>query len=281
MIKAMVRKMMKATPAWRRGAWAAALLALSGSAAGCADHVQSAVVACPCDTGVCCTSGVCAPSDNACEAATQALSSESAGHWTGYIEGLSNAELGSDALELTLEVDGSGALLGRLIVGSGPAPAPPTDGAVVWPPGAADPLTATFSPVLGFAYHISNATWTALRLRFDVAMGEALAPWCHLQQPYPTSDNPPGWRCAPDTVQIDGGPPCYFDVQTQQTADCGWIEMCLNQTCDCNASGCEENLRNGLHLDVALHGDQGDGTVSPVGSAAINTANIRLIRASH
>jgi len=64
----------------------AGLLALSAAAAsGCADHVQSEVVACPCNTGICCASGVCAANENACEQATQGLSAESTGHWTGYV----------------------------------------------------------------------------------------------------------------------------------------------------------------------------------------------------
>src|SRR5438270_13792857 len=57
-----------------RGAWAAILLALPPAIAGCADHVQSSLATCPCSQGTtCCSSGVCAADDSACEQATSAL----------------------------------------------------------------------------------------------------------------------------------------------------------------------------------------------------------------
>jgi hypothetical protein len=270
--------------------WAAALLALSSAAAGggCADHVQSAVVTCPCDTGVCCTSGVCAANENACEQATQALSSESAGRWTGYIESFTFPS-GSDALDLTLQSETDGTFSGQLVMGAGTMPPPPTDPNVGWPP---PPYSyAHQGPLLeGAVYHVVNLRWTALRLRFDVLVLQPWGPWCELQSSYVDgfevlpSGNQPLYGCAPpaDAYESQGSGHCVRVHDGERTpVDCDWLSLCSSAVCECDAQGCGEttllNPLNSMSFDVALRGNLGDGTVGGL----ITDHNVRLIRASN
>src|SRR4029078_5991007 len=93
---------------------------------GCADKVATAISPCPCAAGyVCCSSGVCAPSEDSCGTAAAALSAAAHGRWTGYVENASFWS-GSDAIDLSFSVDASGTLSGTVFVGHSMPPAPPT-----------------------------------------------------------------------------------------------------------------------------------------------------------
>ena len=266
------------------------LLALSSAAAGCADHVKSQVVTCPCDRGICCASGVCADDQNACEGATQALSSASTGRWIGYVENYAFAS-GSDALDLTLHVEADGSLAGELIMGQGVVPAPPTDGTVGWPDWTRNVIFNGIKTMEGFAYRLINLRWTALRLQFDVSVSEPWGPWCRLQTPYDPEQFIPGsggqipWQCSPPGnrfADFNSGV-CYVDFSVDQSAgrvpvDCGWFWLCGGEIpCGCTADGCDASDKRRMSFDIALRGDEGDGsTTYPQGQS-----NVRLIRASH
>jgi len=267
--------------------WGLALLALSGTAIGCADHVKSAVVTCPCDRGICCASGVCADDETACGAATQALSSASAGRWTGYIENFTFAS-GSDALDLTLHVEDDGSLAGELIMGQGPAPAPPTDPNVGWPVGVEQPGFWQPNPVEGLAYHLTNVRWTALRLQFDLNLSEPWGPWCEMQTSYDirevggvTYENP--WRCTPEDGWVGSGEECFQRVSADPSVpkvaiDCNKAALCGHeQPCHCTADGCAVATKPSASFDIALRGNDGDGSET----ALDESHNVRLIRASH
>ena len=280
--------------------WGATLAALLAGASGCADHVQSAVAVCPCDQGVCCTSGVCASEQNACEQATQALSSESAGHWTGYIEN-HNLASGSDALDLTLTETG-GSLSGQIILGQGTVPAPATDGTVGWgtdflsPAPWQDNIARDNIGVMeGFAYHVSNVRWTALRLRFEIDLGEPWGPWCRLQQASVLWTDPTFLASCIPTLGGQVGP--YPDCAVADSSgfssipiDCGKMALCWPNSgaCTCTDSACDAGKTYGLTFDVALRADEGDGSVADRESSStfpiptiLGSHNVRLIRASN
>jgi hypothetical protein len=257
-------------------ACAAAMLGLFAAGEGCADHVQSAVLACPCDQGICCASGVCAADQSSCEQATQALSSESAGHWTGYVENFAFPS-GADALDLTLNVETDGSLSGRMIFGAGTVPAPPTDGTVAWPPN----LNLNFILMEGVAYHVTNVKWTARRLQFQVAEREPWGPWCQLQEPHMWA--PGWWECGPNAGFGPGGQGgCALDYPSGPVSvDCDWLHLCVQlypeETCACSESGCDASPQTSVALDIALRGNDGDGSIGGV----TNAQNVRLIRASN
>jgi hypothetical protein len=280
----MTRDKMMGRPSRRRNGWSAALLALSSAAAtaagGCADHVQSAVVACPCDTGVCCASGVCAADDNACTQATQALSTQSAGHWTGYVEDFTFPS-GSDALDVTLRVSDDGSLSGEVIFGAHTVPAPPTDGTVGWPPDG--------NLFEGFVHELTDVRWSALRLQINVASGQPLGPWCRLQQSYRLAPDFDIWRCGPNVPSGRGPEGCHLDYPSGPVfVDCGWMELCVGSSgCGCTESGCDANPSETItSMDIALRGNEGDGSTSgplPAGGTSLprSNYNVRLIRASN
>jgi hypothetical protein len=276
------------------GSWGAALLALLMAGSGCADHVQSTVVACPCSQGVCCTSGVCASDENACEQATQALSSESVGHWTGYTESVAFTT-GSDAVDLTLHQEADGSLAGEVIFGTGTPPPPPTDGTVGWPAGYFSPDDAypAIGLMAGFPYHVQNVEWTALRLRFDTVLSEPWGPWCRLQSSVQWSVDPPAWSCsgANNSVRAGYPPKCFIGAQIGEMGmevDCDWLTLCEagSPACACNATSCDVGTEKGYAFDIALRGNTGDGSIRDArppldGTTPRPAYNLRLIRASN
>ena len=282
----------RSRPAWRLALLALLALPASVGAVGCADHVQSSVVTCPCDHGVCCDSGVCATDENSCAQATTALASELAGHWTGYIEDLAYPS-GSNALNVTLRVNADGSVSGQLALGAGPAPAPPIDGTVGWPSSVSatqDPTTGGQPEpgIEGYVYDVINLKWTALRLQFGIDITEAYGPWCRLQQPHYIAETDT-WSCgASDTASYDAASGvCTVDDSSSgpTQVDCGWVRLCVfgYAYCFCNATGCDTPYYASgsavafIEMDIALRGNVGDGTMAfGVGQ----TRNVRLIRAS-
>jgi len=265
-------------------ALAMVLLALPPALAGCADHVQSSLATCPCSQGmVCCESGVCAADESACAQATSALSNDSAGHWTGYVENFAFAS-GSDALDLTLTAGSDGSLSGQLILGMGTMPPPATDGTVGWPSGqfSFDSLGLPLGALEGYGYHLNNVKWTALRLQFEIDIAEPWGPWCRLQN---SSDS----AC----VQVHGGygtnaGECFTPTGMQQV-DCGLVYLCADaDVCVCSPAGCDAATAPIYQFDVALRNNDGDGSVVDNRTPGVTlpgqmpaTHNVRLIRASN
>jgi len=272
------------------GPWGAALLALLVAGSGCADHVQSTIVACPCSQGVCCASGVCAADESTCEQATRALSSESAGHWTGYTESIAFAS-GSDAIDLSLHLEADGSLAGEVILGAGTPPPPPTDGTIGWPVGSFSPddLDGPFGLLEGVPYHVQNVEWTALRLRFETILSEPWGPWCRLQSSFQWNVDPPAWSCGGTNNSSTQLNPlrCVTgqSASTLMEVDCGWLSLCSSPACACTATGCDQGTEKGFAFDVALRGNTGDGSIRdehPTLDGTLRPAyNLRLIRASN
>jgi hypothetical protein len=278
-------------PALKTFLMAAAVTIGALSASGCADAVPTQSNACPCANGyVCCESGVCASEVATCGAATAALSIGAQGRWTGYVEN-AGALLVDDSLDLSLDVDANGALQGRVVFGSGP-PAPPTDPLALWPePGKGgfvlnpndyfSPITGV-QPVVGVPLTARDIRWEARRLRFRVEPVEALGSWCALQTPVQA---PWGeYFCSRLVTQggtgDDGIGRCFAGGEFGPEVDCKLAAACFTRPCDCTASGCSVRAMSYpsgfwpvFHFDIALRGDEGDGS--------LNTSNnVRLIRAS-
>jgi hypothetical protein len=269
----------------RNGQWlemAAVAALLGGAAAGCADHVQSQVLSCPCDQGICCSSGVCAADENSCTQATAALSMQASGQWTGYVENFMFPS-GSDQLKLTFQVASDSSLTGQVVLGTGTPPAPATDGSVAWPANYFSStrtvdggLFRTVSLMEGFSYQAMQSEWTARRLSFTVAFGEPWGPWCRLQT---AMDYGQGWACAPGGGTIQDGQCIVDTAQGSVPLDCGVVNLCVPQLgfCSCTAAGCDGARTTSMSFDIALRSDDADGSIALGGQ----THNIRLVRAAN
>lgn len=286
------------------------LIAFVAAVAGCVDHVDTAVLSCPCATGyVCCESGVCAAEQGACTAATTALSASVAGRWSGYIENLPG---GDDAVALTIAVAGDGSLSGTVTIGSGTPPAPATDGTMAWPP-SNDQGIDTVPPVYisGFAYTAQDMSWRAKRLKIRVPTYEPWEPWCARQQSHATPD---GYLCFPagdlqlepfGTPVLDAAGNCQIDTDPTMTTDplvsidcaqyamCGAVRACNctasgcscggNGVCECDAAGCRAgstwmSVPIGHWFDLAFDDPSADGSVA-LGLGGMELHNVRLTRA--
>jgi hypothetical protein len=148
-------------------------------------------------------------------------------------------------------------------------------------------------------HHLINVKWTALRLKFDVNVREPWAPWCQLQTSYdilkfvPPDENPNSeslWYCSPSGNYYSvGAGQCVDTFPGEASAvpvDCYWATLCsLESPCACTAEGCDAKVEPYVSVDIALRGDEGNGSVGTLGfpfpSPELNGRNIRLIRASH
>lgn len=251
----------------------ALLLALLGGWPACAEKVVSKVQACPCATGnVCCQSGVCAADQNLCGSATLALAAESAGVWTGYFENF-NLPSGSDALKISLSVDGD-LVSGELVLGTANEPPPPMRPASV--PDAGIDYDGGGIPgegyVEGYRFQLQDLRWESRRMKFTVKLGDYWKPLCDSYQPVTVAGQtficPSGWSSGP-------GAECALDDGTP--IDCNLLQPCvIGGPCQCTDTSCTPAAGE-LKVDVALRGDNGDGTANLNYG---NNVNIRLVRSS-
>lgn len=271
------------------------LATLALVASGCADHVPTDTNACPCATGyVCCASGVCAPDEASCGAATAALSSAARGKWVGYIENFDGLASGSDRVELELTVGTDGQLEGHAIIGEGPPPPPPTVADQSWPRQFTSSMDLAIhpwvsgAPMDGFAYSALNIRWQARRLRFEAHYSEPWGPWCALQTPnLATQDSQHGGHLCADSSGGVGGPDesyhCYL-FSTGMTVDCGYVFLCSDvqgpAACQCTETACTAASPlptiPQMRFDLDLQGNEAEGSLDWLGGPS----NVRLIRAS-
>lgn len=255
-----------------------AMLLLAGAvgASACAAKRESTTSPCPCATSnVCCTSGVCAKDEASCDKATLALATEAAGTWTGYFENFTLFS-GSDALKISLAVEGEIAA-GQVVLGEVPPPTLPTDTSTPWPPGVGDAGTGSDAVyVEGFVYHARDIRWESRRLKFNVDLAEGWQPFCDLYKPITVGSRSficpeGGWSYATN----DG---CRLSDGT--SVDCTQLfAVCQGAGyghCVCNETSCTAFAET-MSIDVSLHGDDGDGSVTGI----LNANNIRLIRSSN
>jgi hypothetical protein len=97
--------------------------------------------------------------------------------WSGYLE--DPLPGGSDAVTITLRSAGDGSLTGTVVPGVGPVPPAPATSDDCYPSawnwsGGMEPS----GPVVGFAYPITSATATTLRLQVSFAGAAPWADWC-------------------------------------------------------------------------------------------------------
>jgi hypothetical protein len=265
------------------------VIALIGGAglSACAGPVPQAGNPCPCATGyVCCASGTCAKDQPACDAATStaALFEAAKGVWTGYLENFSFAS-GSDAIAITIAVGSDGTPSGTVVLGTGEAPAPPTDPNTAWPPNVG---ASSLVALEGFPYEAGELRWEATRLRFTLSRWSPWHQWCRLQTSYLSEAL--GFSCVPagPALHDDLGQPikdadgnCLLPTVPQTPVDCAKaFPLCMGTppVCECDATGCDSWELPPVSFDLALRNGFGDGSSTDLSFGGAATTNIRLTK---
>jgi hypothetical protein len=206
-----------------------------------------------------------APSNPNCQAAHT---------WTGYVENYHFADM-SDAIKLVLDSN----LAGHLTVGDSPAPAPPKDFDVGYPPALTPSpvpgVTTPFAGLLpGFSFTLRNVSLVAARLQFDVSGSELVALWCQHQAPY--TDNQGHYWCGPFgySETLDGVCSTTDPTTTKNVPiDCGIISLCDNSSspCACTAKACAADPAVSLvHFDLRLGGENANGSAAGLDASVHN-----------
>jgi hypothetical protein len=73
---------------------------------------------------------------------------------------------------------------------------------------------------------------------------------------------------------LAGSTPDGSCILGEQPADCGYIELCRLRVCNCDASGCTVDLNRWISFDVAVDGQEANGSLMFGGALY----NVRLTR---
>jgi hypothetical protein len=186
------------------------------------------------------------------------------------------------------------------VFGSKPPPAPPTDAAAPYPPGAmgASPMPEILQ---GFSYAAHDVQWFGQRLKFAFERGQAFDSWCRLQKSYQLHDPGRGIPDAPDTYDCvpgwsyingpddAGAPACkayltpgdFYAETNGIPVACDLITMCkFNPNyCQCDSCGCAGSINATDSFDITFDGDVVTGIGSPAPYGGLGTP-LRLTRAA-
>lgn len=187
---------------------------------------------------------------------------ELVGKWTGYVESYTFAD-STDTVTVTIA---NSQLEGSVAFGEAPAPPPPTDPNVGYPPGSDAGVGPQQGPFVGFAYTIFTPSFDGERLQFDVSPNELWRLWCEMQTPIADEANPGAYGCLPNWGFESGPGGCFqTNPQTQQKVqvDCGKLVLCsMGSPCKCTAEGCSAALAGAIHFDLSVAVPKADGSVS-------------------
>ena len=192
--------------------------------------------------------------------------------WSGYLE--DPLPGGSDALTITLRSAGDGSLTGTVVPGVGPVPPAPATSDDCYPSawnwsGGMEPS----GPVVGFAYPITSATATTLRLQVSFAGAAPWADWCACQVPVEVvPGNTGSWACMPNAGSHGqmGDPVCYLDDGSNAAFPWCKIPLCQHfPVCTCTESACSYDATTTTSIDLSVNGDRADGQ-SPWSSGAMH-----------
>lgn len=207
------------------------------------------------------------------------------GTWEGYIENF-KFESGSDAIRVTIVAATAAKVCGRVTLGEGEPPAPPTNSELGYPPGyeaVPPPFLSGFLTVQraeGAPLSFVGGKMTGERFTFGADWRELWKPWCALQPPVSLGDGL-GYGCLDvigSTMNVDGG--CTYQDRSRQTfpVDCGKLELCTKRICSCTASACDLEPQAAWNFDLRITDDRATGSVKRDGlDSALH--NVYLTRA--
>jgi len=195
------------------------------------------------------------------------------GTWTGYIESYKFPS-GSDALKMVLTGLPDGTVTGTLILGNKPAPPPPTNPEVGYPPDlrplGGPSATGTFWGE-GFVHTVLVGKLTGKRLTFKISNVEVFKAWCELQTVI--YDGGPSaldtWWCLPNWgYSCCGSTPAECTQTNPATKevvlrDCGKLYLCaVQRVCNCTATKCSTYPDGNVSFDIAIAGDDASGSTT-------------------
>ena len=187
------------------------------------------------------------------------------GVWEGYIENFKFAS-GSDSIRVAVTSATAAQTCGKVTLGKGTPPPPPTDPDIGYPPGypTKTPETNfaffTIDRTEGFPLSISAGTADATRFRFGADWHELWQSWCALQPPVQVADNL--FVC----LGASGGGidelGCTAVVGDREfRLDCGRYHLCTNLMCTCTMTSCRVERTSRWTFDLRVTGDQASGSV--------------------
>jgi hypothetical protein len=205
------------------------------------------------------------------------------GAWTGYVENQKWAS-GSDEIRMVITGANATQICGTVSLGSAPAPAPPSDPTVAYPPGEFDPTGTPGSwdnqgslikYAEGFVMPIAGAKIAGKRLTFQANWALPWKPWCALQTPVDVSvaGNGPTFACVGNVGTDDTG--CHL-VPSGTLIDCGTL-LIAGSICTYTPQGCTagDQACDSLSFDMQVSGDSTSGSVA-LGCTGVH--NIHLSR---
>ncbi|XYH98523.1 hypothetical protein ACMHYB_01805 [Sorangium sp. So ce1128] len=196
--------------------------------------------------------------------------------WEGYVENY-NFPSGTDVIQIDIDTVEGTSIQGKVRFGGGAPVPPPVDPDVGYGPSTGPNAEPEFKynpylPHEGFDFTILDAQLTDRRLLFTVDPRELWTSWCELQTSYPMTPGGDNYMCMPNEAMMSG--PDGSCILGDQPTDCGYIALCRLQVCNCDASGCTVDRRNGISFDVAVDGQEANGSVAFGGPLY----NVRLTR---
>ncbi|XXX79846.1 hypothetical protein WMF30_13835 [Sorangium sp. So ce134] len=196
--------------------------------------------------------------------------------WEGYVENYQFPS-GTDVIQIDIDSVVGTSIQGTVRFGAGASVPPVVDPDVGYPPLAGQTVVPEstyypFEPHEGFDFTILDAQLTDRRLLFTVDPRQLWASWCDLQTSYPMTPGGDSYMCMPnESTRWEADGTCFLG---EQPADCGYIELCRLGVCSCDASGCAVNPSNGISFDVAVDGQEANGSILFGGQLY----NVRLTR---
>jgi len=188
------------------------------------------------------------------------------GVWEGYIENFRFAS-GSDAIHLAVTSATSAQACGKVTLGKGTPPPPPTDPEVGYPPGylANGPFSVseffTIDRTEGFPLSIVAGAADSARFKFGADWHEFWQAWCALQPPQAFEDNS-GFGCIGAMGGSTSDQGCASQIGGQLVPlDCGKLQLCLGNMCKCTMTSCRVERTSRWAFDLRITDDQAAGSV--------------------
>ena len=195
------------------------------------------------------------------------------GDWTGYVENYAFDDQ-SDVITVHFDSVSGSAVTGHVTFGARALYAAPTDPDAGYPP-SYDPFAYTGTPLSGLEFTMLDGEVDGDRVRFQVDPREMWQSWCELQTPVAFAGGDT-YACLPNSETMMGAGSCAVRPDASSAWEpiaCAKLWACQS-ACTCTETACGTTLLGGLQFDVALDGDQADGSV--VGLYSDDARNVRL-----
>jgi hypothetical protein len=192
---------------------------------------------------------------------------------------------GSDFIRVAVTSATSAQACGKMTLGEGTPPPPPTDPDVGYPPGYStkDPnlnmVFFTIDRAEGFPLSIMAGTADAPRFTFGVDWREFWQSWCALQPPFELQQSA-GFGCLGATGGVWSDMGCDAQIGDRYfPVECGRFQLCGMPMCTCTMTSCRVQPIARWSFDLRITDDQAAGSVrTDIGVADGEIHNVYLTR---